>query len=195
LYILADVAGLCQRGRIRHGERHVQDARQRLRQQRLAGAGRADQQDVGLRDLDVVVLRPVRQPLVVVVHRDGEHLLGVRLADHVVVQDLADLLRRRNAVARLHEMRLVLLADDVHAEFDALVADEHRRAGDELADLMLRFAAERAVEGVLGIAASLSHEHSTPGTDRGISRSLVTAQAWKQAGGPGLMWVYSWQGT
>ena len=70
----------------------------------------------------------VRQPLVVVVHRDREHLLGVVLADHVVVQDLADLLRRRHAVARLHQVRLVLLADDVHAQFDAFVADEHGRA-------------------------------------------------------------------
>ena len=56
LDILADVAGLGQRRGVGHGERHVDDARQRLRQQRLARAGRPDQQDVGLGDLDVVVL-------------------------------------------------------------------------------------------------------------------------------------------
>ncbi len=121
---------------------HVEDARQRLRQQRLAGPGRADQHDVRLGDLDVVVLLAVRQPLVVVVHGDREHALGVVLADHVVVQHLADLARRRHPVARLHQMGLMLLADDVHAELDAFVADEHRRAGDELAHLVLGLAAE-----------------------------------------------------
>jgi hypothetical protein len=97
-------------GRIRHGEGHVEDARQRLRQQRLAGAGRADQQDVRLRELDVVVLGLVVEPLVVIVDGDREHLLGVILTDHVVVENLADLLRRRNAVARLHQRGFVLLA-------------------------------------------------------------------------------------
>ena len=56
LDVLADIAGFGQRRRVRHGEGHVEDARQRLRQQRLAGAGRADQQDVRLGQLDVVVL-------------------------------------------------------------------------------------------------------------------------------------------
>jgi hypothetical protein len=52
-HILADIAGFGQRGRIGHGEGHIQNARQRLRQQRLAAAGRADQQDVRLRQLDI----------------------------------------------------------------------------------------------------------------------------------------------
>ncbi len=82
------------------------------------------------------------EPLVVVVDGDRQHALGVGLADDVVVQHLADLARRRNPVAGFHEMRLVLLADDVHAELDALVADEHGRARDELAYLVLRLAAE-----------------------------------------------------
>src|SRR6267142_2633798 len=124
LDVLADVAGFGQRRRIRHREGHVEDARERLRQQRLARAGRPDQQDVGLGELDVLVLGLVVEPLVVIVDRDREHLLGVILADHVVVQDLADFLRGRDAVARLHQRGLVLLADDVHAQLDALVADE-----------------------------------------------------------------------
>ncbi len=100
----------------------------------------------------------VVEALVVVVDGDREHALGVVLADHVVVENLADLLRRRNAVARLHQRGLVLLADDVHAQFDAFIADEHGRAGDQLADLVLALAAERAVEGVLGVAAAdLAH--------------------------------------
>src|SRR5262249_24890549 len=157
LDVLADVAGLGQRGRVGHGERHVEDARQGLRQQRLAGAGWANQQDVRLRELDFVVLGLVLEPLVVIVNGDREHLLGVVLADHVVVEDLANLLRGRNAVARLHQ-RGLLLADDVHAQLDALVADKHGRAGNELAHFVLALAAERAVERVLGVAvADLAH--------------------------------------
>ena len=59
LDILADIAGLGQRGRVGHGERHVEDPRQRLREQRLAAAGRADQQDVRLGELDLA--RPWRR--------------------------------------------------------------------------------------------------------------------------------------
>ena len=115
----------------------------------------------------------VRQPLVVVVHRDRQHLLGVVLADHVVVQHLADLARRRHAVARLHQVRLVLLADDVHAQLDAFIADEHGRAGDELAHLVLRLAAERAVQGVLRIAG-LAHAHSCPAIPGPADRIYAT---------------------
>jgi hypothetical protein len=48
----------------------------------------------------------------------------------------------------------VLFADDVHAELDAFIADEHGRARDELTHLMLALAAEGAVKSVLGIAAA-----------------------------------------
>ena len=99
-------------------------------------------------------LVPCVEALVVIVDRDREHPLGVILADHVVVEDRADLARRGHAVARLHQGGLVLFADDVHAQLDAFIADEHGRAGDQLADLVLALAAERAVEGVLGIAAA-----------------------------------------
>src|SRR6516162_1146016 len=125
LDVLADITGFGERGRIGHGEGHVEDARERLRQQRLARAGRADQQDVRLRELDVVVLGLVVETLVVIIDRDREHLLGVVLADDIVVKNFANLLGRRNAVARLHQRGLVLLADDVHAQFDAFVADEY----------------------------------------------------------------------
>ena len=56
LDVLADVAGLGQRRRVGDHERHVEQPRQRLREQRLARAGRADQQDVALGELDVVLL-------------------------------------------------------------------------------------------------------------------------------------------
>jgi len=46
-------------------------------------------------------------------------------------------------------MGLVLLADDVHAQLYAFIADEHGRPSDQLTHLMLALSAERTVEGVL----------------------------------------------
>jgi hypothetical protein len=110
------------------------------------------------RELDVVVLGLMVESLVVIVDRDGEHLFGVILTDHVVVENFAYLIGGRHAVARLHQRGFILLADNVHAKFDALLADKHGRAGDELAHLVLALAAERAVERILGIAsADLAH--------------------------------------
>ena len=55
-----------------------------------------------------------------------------------------------------------VLSDDVHAEFDALVADEHSRARDELAHLVLALAAERTIESVLGLSAGRAFAHAHP---------------------------------
>ena len=54
LDVLADVAGLGQRGRVDDRERHREHPGQRLREQGLAGAGGADQEDVRLLQLDVL---------------------------------------------------------------------------------------------------------------------------------------------
>jgi hypothetical protein len=51
LDVLADVPRLGQRGRVRDGERDVQDARQRLGEQRLPAPGGAQKQDVRLLEL------------------------------------------------------------------------------------------------------------------------------------------------
>ena len=132
---------------------------------RLAAAGGADQHDVGLGELDVAVLAGLIDALVVIVDGDREHLLGVALADDVIVQHLEDLLRGRHALLGFHEGGLVLLPDDLHAEFDAFVADEDGRARNELADLVLALAAEGAIERVLGLAAAgLTHLASGPST-------------------------------
>src|SRR5262249_35272427 len=100
-----------------------------------------------------VVLGLMVETLIVIIDRDREHLLSVTLTDDIVIENFAYLLRGRNAVARLHQRGLVLLADDVHAQLDALVADENGRSGDELAHLVLPLAAEREVELFLVIAA------------------------------------------
>ena len=152
LDVLADVARLGQRRGVGDRERDVQHPGQGLRQVRLAAAGRAEQQDVGLGQLDRVAAGARRagrlglDPLVVVVDRDRERLLGLVLADDVVVEELADL-HRLGKLFPLHLAGLgQLLFDDLVAEVDALVADVDTWARDELLDLLLRLAAEGALQ-------------------------------------------------
>jgi hypothetical protein len=120
-----------------------------LGEQGLAAAGRTDQQDVALGQLHVLAGALARlglQPLVVVVHRDRQHLLGTVLADDVFVEDPLDLLGLGELLAGLLRLLLELLADDVVTELDALVADENRRTGNQLTNFMLALAAEGTVE-------------------------------------------------
>jgi hypothetical protein len=83
------------------------------------------------------------EPLVMVMNRNREDALGALLADHIIVEDLADLDRRRNAAFPLRgDGPFGLFANDIIAELDAFVADEHGGPGDELANFVLRLAAE-----------------------------------------------------
>ena len=75
------------------------------------------------------------------------------LADDIVVKYLIYLVRSRQLAAGAGAgLLLNLLADDVVAEIDALVADKHRWSRDELAHLVLALAAERAVQQPIAIA-------------------------------------------
>ena len=146
LDILADVARLREAGRIGDAEWDVEDLGERLRQQGLAAAGRAHQEDVGLLELDVAVGLAVCDASEVVVDGDGEHLLGVFLADHVLIQRGHDHLRRRHhpRLDPLRRGRAVVLLEDLLAEIDALIADVDARARHQLADLLLSLPAEGA---------------------------------------------------
>ena len=167
LHILAHIAGLGEGGGVGDGEGHIQQPRQGLGQQGLAGAGGADEQDVALAQFHIVggggfhagerggggagdgagTPLVVFKALVVVIHRHRQHLLGVLLADDIFVEGVFDLLGGGEfAAAGGGVGALGLLADYVVAEVDALVADEHGGAGDELAHIVLALAAERAVE-------------------------------------------------
>ena len=111
----------------------------------MPDAGRTDQQDVGFLQLDVAGHHLRVDPLVMVVDRDRENLLGAFLADHVLVEHALDLGRlghRRGLAEGLFAVGL--LGDDVVTEVDAFVADIDRRARDQLADFVLALAAERA---------------------------------------------------
>jgi hypothetical protein len=82
----------------------------------------------------------------VVVDGDRQYFFRALLADDVLVEDSLDLVRLRELFAGLFRFLLELLANDVVAEFDALVADEDRRPRDQLANLVLALAAEGAIE-------------------------------------------------
>ena len=53
-----------------------------------------------------------------------------------------------------HQLCLVFLADDVHAQLDAFITDEDVRACDKLAHFMLALAAEGAIQGIFGITGT-----------------------------------------
>ena len=93
LDVLAHVPRLGQGGGVGDGEGHVEHAGQGLGEQRLATPGGAEQQDVGLRQLDAVLLGRWAglHPFVVVVDGDREDLLRVLLAHDVVVEEVEDL--------------------------------------------------------------------------------------------------------
>jgi hypothetical protein len=97
-----------------------------------------------------------------VVDRDRELLLRLFLADDVLVEELLDLLRHGErgpgTAARLEP---VVVRDDVVADLDTLVADEDRRARNELADVVLILVAERAPED-LAVAGFFNHSGLFP---------------------------------
>ena len=102
-------------------------------------------------------------PLVVVVDRDGEGLLGVGLTDHVAVEELADLVRLGQLLEQTDLGALgELLLDDLVAEVDALVADVDAGAGDELLDLLLALSAERALQQVAALSDACHADASCP---------------------------------
>ena len=84
--------------------------------------------------------------LVVVVDRDRQDPLRLILTDDVVVQELVDLARRREFTETDVGGLGQLFFDDLVAEIDALVADVHAGACDQLLDLLLRLAAEGTLQ-------------------------------------------------
>ena len=61
-----------------------------------------------------------------VVDGDGEGFLGALLADHVLVEDVLDLLRGRDLRDGFRNFAFLVLRQDLVAERDALVADVDR---------------------------------------------------------------------
>ena len=71
LHVFADVAGFRQARCISNRERHIQDARECLRQKRLAAARRSHHQDVRLLQFNIILAGALADALVMVVHLRG----------------------------------------------------------------------------------------------------------------------------
>src|SRR5215470_19681423 len=141
-HVLPDVAGFGERRGVDDGERDFEHPREGLREQRLAGSGRADQQDVRFLNLDIAAPLHHLYPLVVLVDGDGQFLLRFFLPDHVFVEEVFDLRRFRKRRARGGGFLLSVIADDLDADVDALVADVNGGACDQLFDFILALTAE-----------------------------------------------------
>src|SRR5690606_11750447 len=98
--------------------------------------------------LDLVFLAQVLEALVVVIDRYRKDALGLLLADHILAEQLKDLMRGwqigLGSVDRFDTGSFI--PDDVVAQVYAFIADEYRRAGNEFLDLMLALAAKRTIE-------------------------------------------------
>ena len=77
-----------------------------------------------------------------IVHRDRQYPLRVGLPDDVIVQNTANFLGCRDAFARFDECGFVFFAYNIHAEFNAFIADEYCRPGNQFPDFVLALAAE-----------------------------------------------------
>ena len=95
LDVIADVTGLGKRGRIRDGQRHIEQIGERLDDVGLARARGAEHEDVALVDLNIALLRRVIA-LVVVVCRHGHDLLRELLSDDVFIDLGLELVRLGN---------------------------------------------------------------------------------------------------
>ena len=153
LHVLAHVTGLGERGGVGDGKRHLEDARERLRQKRLTGTGGAEQQNVGLGELHLVhIIVELRiqavvkgrkrsaaldHAAIVVVHGNRHGALGVFLAHDIGRKLVIDLVRRRHVRDDL--ARVVL-------ELKALGLGIHGRLGRSLA-VIVEEARQLAVAG------------------------------------------------
>lgn len=92
--VLANITGFGEGGGIADGKWDVEYAGERLGEQGFSCAGWTDEQDVGLVQFDGrLFVIDLGEALVVVVYGDSERLLGVVLADDVLVEEFLDLPR------------------------------------------------------------------------------------------------------
>ena len=106
LHVFAHVSRLGERSRIGDGEGDAQGAGERLREERLAASGGAEQQDVALGQLHVVVggLGAQADALVVVVDRYRQGAFGILLPDDEGAQTIVELVGRGQVVEDLRRI-------------------------------------------------------------------------------------------
>ena len=166
LHVFANVTGLGERRSVGDGERHVEHSRESLREIRLAATRRPNEQHVGLGDVDGLFVGARlglanAHALVVVVDRHRQGALRRILPHDVLLEEREDLARLWHLNELLLDRFSELLVEDLVAQPDALVADVHGRARDELAHLLLRLTAERALQQIAAVGWS-RHEGPFP---------------------------------
>ena len=152
--VFADVTRFGEGGGVNDSERHIQHARERLRQERLARARGTDEQNIGFGEFDFARLLVQENALVVVVHRYREFFLGLVLADDVAVEERLDLGRPGKAAIGRAGLLALLVFENLLADAHALVANVRARIlrwrADELLHLLLRFMAEGTAQRLFG---------------------------------------------
>ena len=159
LDILPDIAGLGQYGRVHDGERNVQKFGYRLGQQCLSGSGRTYQQDIRFLQFHAIVRtvhKVVVDPFVVVIDRDGQHLLGTILPDDIFIKELLDFHRFLQGLKPSQRFAVLGSAaygvlEVVVGKLDTIAADEAVQALKQERDITLRPAAEHTMFSCTGI--------------------------------------------
>ena len=178
LHVVSHVARLRQGGGVRDGKGHLQELRQGLGKQGLAGTGGAQEQDIALLQLHVLVLAPVKDALIVVVDRNGKGDLGPLLSDDILIQKALDLPGGGQAAVLPQQPGLLgtdgeghIILHDPHAGADAFVADKGVAAREDPGHIVLGFAAEGASGNMLFIHFHSSSLRSDPNRVRSNEKS------------------------
>ena len=162
--IFAHVTSFSQDRRISNRERHVQKAGHRLRQERLARTGRADQEQVRLFDIDIVlglVRLLVAESLVMVVNGHRERHLCTVLSNDKIVQVSLDFGRERERLRRDFLRFLFLFRTsqvffkNAAAHAYAITANIRTGTGDHLFDLFCRLSAKTATYSRVVLATTI----------------------------------------
>jgi hypothetical protein len=84
----------------------------------------------------------------VIVHGYRQNSFCAVLTDHVVIQNIADFLRRWHSITGFNQTTFVLFSDDIHAELYAFITNEYGWSCYQLTHFVLAFSAKRAIERV-----------------------------------------------
>src|SRR5579885_71387 len=127
--VLTNIPRLSQSGCVHYGERHIEHLGQSVRQKRFAASGRANQQNIGLRQLNIIAPHPVHlNALVVVIDRNRELLFCLVLPNHILIQERAYLGRLRQMWRSCALLRLAAVVfQNGIADGNALIADVRAR--------------------------------------------------------------------
>ena len=111
--------------------------------------GRPNQSDIRFLNLDIGATARQLDPLVMLIDGDGETFLGFVLADYILIEKGFDFVGLWQGRPRGYRLSLLVIADDLVADVDALIADVDRWPGNEFLDFILRFTAERTSQRVV----------------------------------------------